>query len=418
MQRSGSRLFATGHSIPGAYAVIASQMGVRDHRLEPLGFDIMSQIIEHCPAEACALARIPGLDAPTLLRSLQQAGSAAELLTLTPAGLRALGWSRKAAAAWAQRSLPRSEADARQLEQLGAIILCADDPRYPSLLRHTPGAPPVLFVRGDPCVLGTVQLAMVGTRHPTALGRQTAEDFAFFCARAGITITSGLARGIDAASHAGALSAQSATIAVLGTSLELSYPAEHAALAETICDTGGALVSELPPGSPPLAWHFPRRNRIISGLSLGTLVVEATRRSGSLSTARLAGEQGRDVFAIPGSIHNPQSQGCHQLLREGATLIDNAATLVTDILKTALNHGLTSPISELAGVGSEREPLDNPAEILLDALGFEPTSVDALIASTGLSSESVASLLLALELEGRIESDISGRYFRVMDQRT
>ena len=186
-------------------------------------------------------------------------------------------------------------------------------------------------------------------------------------------------------------------------------------LAERILAGGGALVSELLPGSPPLAWHFPRRNRIISGLSLGTLVVEATRRSGSLSTARLAGEQGRDVFAIPGSIHNAQSQGCHQLIQQGAALIENAATLVTNLFKSSLNQELTSSLLSSSTSLNERLQLDNPEEMLLDALGYEPTSVDALIASTGLSSESVASLLLALELEGRIESDTSGRYFRVMD---
>jgi DNA processing protein len=208
------------------------------------------------------------------------------------------------------------------------------------------------------------------------------------------------------------------TIAVLGTSLERVYPAEHVELTSRILNGGGALVSELLPDSPPLAWHFPRRNRIISGLSLGTLVVEATRRSGSLTTARLAGEQGREVFAIPGSIHNAQSQGCHQLIQEGAALIDNAAALVTNLLKSPLNQGFTSLEITPSSPSSERLLLDNPAEMLLDALGYEPTGVDALIASTGLSSESVASLLLALELEGRIESDTSGRYFRVMDLRT
>ena len=373
--------------------------------------------------ERCALARVPGLDAATLLRSLQQVGSWTALLKQSAPELKALGWSRKAARVWSARASSnharaQAEADARALEQHGAIILGADDPRYPPLLLNTAGAPVTLFVRGNLDVLVSPQLSMVGTRHPTALGRRTAEDFAYFCARAGLCITSGLARGIDAASHQGALLAGGQTIAVLGTSLDILYPAEHADLAERILAGGGALVSELLPGSPPLAWHFPRRNRIISGLSLGTLVVEATRRSGSLSTARLAGEQGRDVFAIPGSIHNAQSQGCHQLIQQGAALIENAATLVTNLFKSSLNQELTSSLLSSSTSLNERLQLDNPEEMLLDALGYEPTSVDALIASTGLSSESVASLLLALELEGRIESDTSGRYFRVMDLRT
>ena len=368
--------------------------------------------------ERCALARVPGLDAGTLLASLQRLGSWSELLAQTPSDLQALGWSRKAARAWSRQTLAQAEADARLLEQQGAVVLGADDPRYPPLLLNTAGAPVVLFVLGQPATLKSPQLAMVGTRHPTALGRRTAEDFAYFCARAGLGITSGLARGIDAASHQGALLAGGETIAVLGTSLEIRYPSENAGLAERILAQGGALVSELLPGSPPLAWHFPRRNRIISGLTLGTLVVEATRRSGSLSTARLAGEQGRDVFAIPGSIHNAQSQGCHQLIQQGAALIEDAATLVTNLFKSPLNQELISPLIAAPTGPNERLQLDNPEEMLLDALGYEPTSVDALIASTGLSSESVASLLLALELEGRIESDTSGRYFRVMDLRT
>ncbi|MFZ9993706.1 MAG: DNA-processing protein DprA [Steroidobacteraceae bacterium] len=365
--------------------------------------------------EQCALARIPGLDANLLLQALDRCGSWEALLTLAPSDQRALGWPRHTLAVWPDRALAQAEADAKVLQRLGAYVIAADDPRYPTLLRHTGDAPAVLFVLGSVKSLNSPQLAMVGTRHPTALGQQTAEAFAFHCARAGFTITSGLARGIDGASHRGALQAEGITIAVLGTSLELIYPTEHVSLAEQILASGGALVSELPPGSPPRGWHFPRRNRLISGLSLATLVVEATRRSGSLSTARLALEQARDVFAIPGSIHNPQSQGCHYLLQEGAGLIDNAETLVTNLTKSPLNQYVSTPSLPQNTTPCARQLLDNPQEMLLDALGYEPTSVDALIASTGLSSESVASLLLALELEGRIESDTSGRYFRVMD---
>ena len=374
-----------------------------------------AKVAEPPLTEQCALARIPGVDARTLLQALDQCGSWQRLLQLSPREQRVLGWPRRTLAAWANRSLVQAEIDANQLTRLGARAITADAPSYPPLLRHTADAPAVLFLRGSAEILSSPQLAIVGTRHPTALGQQTAEAFAFHCAQAGFTITSGLARGIDGASHRGALRAGGPTIAVLGTGVDLTYPSEHVSLAEQIVAAGGALVSELPPGSAPLGWHFPRRNRLISGLSLGTLVVEATRRSGSLSTARLACEQGREVWAIPGSIHNPQSQGCHDLIQQGAGLVDNAATLVTNLAKSPLNQYVTTPLKTSDGSDRRGMLLDNPAEMLLDALGYEPTSVDALIASTGLSSESVASLLLALELEGRIESDTSGRYFRVMD---
>ncbi|NBO75413.1 MAG: DNA-protecting protein DprA, partial [Gammaproteobacteria bacterium] len=222
----------------------------------------------------------------------------------------------------------------------------------------------------------------------TANGARTARDLAFHFASRGLTITSGLAVGIDAASHGGALAALGSTIAVCATGLDRLYPDAHADLAERIKERG-ALVSEFPPGTPPIARHFVQRNRLISGLSLGVLVVEAAARSGSLTTARHAGEQGREVFAVPGSIHSPQSRGCHQLLRQGAVLVENADDVLREIKNPHLNQIFKNDPVVLQTADDENGRLDNPAEILLDALGFESTSLDALVASTGLSSTSL-----------------------------
>ncbi|MGC1729279.1 MAG: DNA-processing protein DprA, partial [Steroidobacteraceae bacterium] len=219
---------------------------------------------------------------------------------------------------------------------------------------------------------------------------------------------SGLALGIDAASHEGALRGGGATIAVCATGLDRVYPADHAQLAARI-RAGGALVSEFPPGTAPLRGNFPLRNRIISGLSLGTLVVEAGRQSGALITARLALEAGRDVFAIPGSIHSPQSHGCHQLIRDGARLVEAAGDVWTELNIPVRKEPLTSA----AAPADSAPELDKEYEMLLDALGFEPATIDALVARTDLPTESIASMLLILELEGRIQALPGGRYGRV-----
>jgi DNA processing protein len=225
---------------------------------------------------------------------------------------------------------------------------------------------------------------------------------------AGITITSGLALGIDAASHEGALRGGGATVAVCATGLDRVYPTQHAGLAERI-RTSGALLSEFPPGTPPLKMNFPQRNRLISGLSRGTLVVEAARHSGSLVTARRAIEQGRAVFAIPGSIHDPLRGGCHQLIRDGATLVEEPAKVLSS-LKIPL------PDEALVRRRRQRAPpsvMDKGYEMLLDAVGFEPTTVDVLVFRTGLAGESITSMLLVLELEGRIASYPGGRFGRI-----
>ena len=323
--------------------------------------------------------------------------------------------------AWLQRLRGDGDAagierDLRWLEGPGRHLLTAGDPRYPPQLAAIPGCPAALFVRGDPAVLSRPQLAVVGSRLATCAGRETAFEFAARLAAAGLAITSGLAVGIDAAAHRGALSAQGATIAVCGTGLDRVYPDEHFALADEIA-ASGALVSEFPTGTPPLAHHFPRRNRLMSGLARGVLVIEAAARSGSLITARLAGEQGRDVMAIPGSIHNALARGCHRLIKDGAALVET----VEDVLETLGLMVLATPANSGAEPHDQKENpdgrLDSGAEILLNALGFGPTDLDRLVERTGLAAQSVISKLQLLELEGRVESLAGGRYSRTSPRR-
>ena len=365
-------------------------------------------------ADHVLLARIPSLDAARWCALAPQLDSPLELTRLDAATLSQHGLRQAGQRALATFDAERHAADLRALQRHDITLVAAHEQSYPSALRAVPGAPAVLFVRGCLAALQLPQLAMVGSRHPTINGARTARDLAFHFASVGLAITSGLATGIDAASHGGALAAQGVTIAVCGTGLDRLYPEQHAALAERIVQRG-ALVSEFPPGTPPLARHFAQRNRLISGLSVGVLVVEAAARSGSLITARHAGDQGREVFAIPGSIHSPQSRGCHQLLRQGATLVEQAADVLNELHNLNINQILITPLEAPEEAPIRAPRLDNPAEILLDALGFEPTSLDALIASTGLSSVSVASLLLSLEHQGRVASDSAGRYFRILE---
>ena len=284
------------------------------------------------------------------------------------------------------------------------------DPAYPGALRETADAPLALFVVGDPAVLAWPQLAVVGSRSATRGGIENAEAFARELAGRGLAITSGLALGIDGAAHRGALAAGGLTLAVAGTGLDRVYPARHRDLAHAICDGGGALVSEFPPGTPPRPGHFPRRNRIISGMSLGTLVVEAALQSGSLITARQALERGREVFAIPGSIHNPLARGCHALIREGAKLVESADDVLEELGallrrpgQEAVSHGDAPPGSPT---------LDAEHHALLEAMGYDPVSVDLLVARTGQTPQAVASMLLLLELEGHVSSMPGGLFSR------
>ncbi len=295
------------------------------------------------------------------------------------------------------------------LAQPNRHLLTLHDPDYPPLLAEIADPPPILYIQGDARLLCQPQLAIVGSRNPTATGLTNARDFSACLAAAGLTITSGLAIGIDGAAHQGAL-LQGTSIGVTGTGLDRVYPAQHRKLAHELVEQG-ALVSEYPPGTPPKGENFPRRNRIISGLSLGTLVVEATPHSGSLITARLALEQGREVFAIPGSIHNPQARGCHRLIREGAKLIESAQDII-DELGALLGSLISFPHKTSQGPAHSGDEPDPEYARLLDAMGFDPVSADTLIMRTGLTPESVSSMLLLLELDGHVSSAPGGYYCR------
>ena len=286
-----------------------------------------------------------------------------------------------------------------------------DDDLFPPLLREIPDPPVLLFVRGDPAALSLPQLAVVGSRNATPGGRDTARHFAAELGATGFCITSGLARGVDAAAHAGALTAGAPTVAVCGTGPDLVYPATHRRLADRIAEQG-AVLTEFPPGTGPRPAHFPRRNRLISGLAVGVLVVEAGERSGALITARLAASQGREVFAVPGSIHQPLARGCHRLLQQGATL----ATAATDVV--AELGSLLACCAQAVEQNIPRRP--EPAEIavepaairVLDRMGWAPVSVDELVRWTGLTTAELCSMLLNLELAGRVIPLVGGRFQR------
>ncbi len=303
------------------------------------------------------------------------------------------------------------ERDLRWLEGDNRHVLTLHGPGYPSLLKEIADPPPLLFVQGNAAVLELAQLAIVGSRNPTPSGQQTAREFARFLSRAGLAITSGLAAGIDGAAHLGALEGTTPTLAVTGTGLDRVYPSRHRDLAHRIAEQG-ALLSELPPGTPPIPANFPRRNRIISGLSVGTLVVEAAQKSGSLITARLATEQGREVFAIPGSIHNPLARGCHALIRQGAKLVETAADILEELgplLGIRLNTPAEPPPSEAE---SAPRQWDREYRQLMAALDYDPVPVDLLIQRSGLTADAVSSMLLLLELEGFVSAAPGGRYCR------
>ena len=359
------------------------------------------------------LARAPGLHAGQLQEWLAQGPSPIDLTRESHAALAAIGLGQPAIRSLQQ---PDSAAIASDLRWLQAAtnrrLVTWGSAEYPPLLAQIPDAPLVLYIEGDPMALCLPQLAIVGSRNPTALGRDTATRFAQHLAQAGLAITSGLALGIAAAAHRGALHADARTIAVVGRGLDAIYPRENTALAREIVDRQGTLVTDLAIGTPPLQQNFPRRNRILSGLAVGTLVVEAALRSGSLITARLAGDQGREVFAIPGSIHNPMARGCHRLLRQGARLVESVDDIFAEL------EAIIGEISRIAqepppaGADLRAPPLDKEYEILLDALGFEPAGLDDLVVRTGLKAGAVASMLLILELDGRVQQQPGGRFSR------
>jgi len=293
------------------------------------------------------------------------------------------------------------DADINWLQSIDHHILTLHDAAYPNRLKQLSDAPPLLYVRGDIDYLQQPQLAMVGSRNPTAAGRSSAKDFAAHLSNAGITVTSGLADGIDGASHEGALLGIAGTIAVVAHGLDIVYPAKHQQLAQRITENG-AIISEMPIGIQPQRGFFPRRNRLISALALGTLVVEAAQKSGSLITARYAMEQNSEVFAIPGSIHNPMARGCHQLIRQGAKLVETADDILEE-LNISPQFSLPYPQSSTPHISENSKDndltLDPDHQKLLKCLAYEPASIDDLVLRSEFSAAEIASMLLILELE-------------------
>jgi DNA processing protein len=342
--------------------------------------------------------------------ALRTAGTAAALVAKPASELAAFGLK---AAAIHRAHRPARDVIAhwqRWLKEPQRELITLGSPAYPQRLAEIPDPPLALWVRGAHTeLLAAPQVAVVGSRNPTANGRVTAETFAEFFSASGITVTSGLAVGIDAAAHRGALRACGGTVAVLGCGIDTIYPRCNETLAAEIT-ASGVVVSEYPPGTPVRARRFPERNRIIAGLSLGTLVVEAARRSGSLITARHATECGREVFAVPGSIHSPLSRGCHWLLRNGAMLVEESSEVLVELFPLLERESISRPAP--TSVASTR--CDDPMYAkLVKSLGFAPVRVEDLLAGSGLTAAELSSMLLLLELEGHVEALPGGRYCRL-----
>jgi DNA processing protein len=361
------------------------------------------------------LSRTPGLCASTLGAALIQAGSAPALLEAGDSWLESAGISASAREYLRQPAA----ATAAELRWLGASdhhLVPFTDPKYPRLLRELDDRPLALYAAGNLDALGEPSLAAVGSRNPTRPGSDTAFELTRALAERGLTIVSGLAAGIDTAAHRGALTAQGVTIAVLGSGLDIIYPAVNRDLSEAI-RRDGLIVSEFPLGTPPRRTHFPQRNRIIAALAMGILVVEAAHGSGSLITARAAQSLGRPVFAVPGSIYNPLSRGCHELIKRGARLAETADDILSELNYSAFFGRVPKGVRDAAEHHPDASGMDKDHKILLDALGFDPADLDMLIVRTGFKPEAVSSMMLILELEGHVQAAPGGRYSRVANRR-
>ena len=350
------------------------------------------------------------LQSHSLYELLNHFGSADAVLSSSHGKLQNLGICDSAI----QRLLSPDEAaiekDLRWAEKDHHTILCVDDDRYPSQLKSLEHPPYILFVAGDLDYLNQPQLAMVGSRTPTAAGKRTAFDFAKYLSQSGLTITSGLALGIDTACHQGALEGLAGTVAVVANGLDKVYPSSNTKLAQQIVKQG-CVVSESPLGTEPHKGLFPKRNRIISGLSMGTLVVEAAKNSGSLITAKHALQQGREIFAIPGSIHNPLARGCHSLIKQGAKLVETAQDVIEELIPL-VNLSASSHTSAKNDETQTEISLDPAYQRLLESMEYEPASIDELINRSQLGAAEIASMLLILELQGQVISQ-NGQYSRI-----
>ena len=355
------------------------------------------------PQAWLALDLIPGLGGEGLRRLLARFGAPSAVLAQSVSNLSQTVAPAVARAIADGPSAQRLDASLKWLDVESNHLLTLADDDYPSQLLEIADPPPVLYLKGRRELLTRPGLAVVGSRNATPSGLQNAEAFARNLSEAGFTIISGMALGIDAAAHRGGLSAAGGSIAVVGTGLDLIYPARNKALAHELAEKG-LIISEFSLGTPALAKNFPRRNRIISGLSRGVLVVEAALASGSLITARQAGEQGREVFAIPGSIHSPFSRGCHQLIKQGAKLVDEANDILIE-----LHWGGAKPVDR-----APEEQIDTvESDPVLTAMGFDPVSIDALLERLKLPTDQLVARVTELELDGAIASMPGGKYQRL-----
>ncbi len=348
------------------------------------------------------LTLVPGLGGQGLRKLLAQFGLPAQVLAAPASALARVVGEPTAARLLADDRAADVDAALQWAARPGHALVTLADAEYPRALLEIADPPALLYVRGRADLPAGYGIAIVGSRNATAQGLANAETLARALSAAGVTVVSGLALGIDAAAHRGALDGQGSTVGVLGTGIDVAYPARNAELFAALA-TRGAIVSEFPLGTPPVAANFPRRNRLISGLARGVLVVEAALDSGSLITARLAGEQGRDVFAVPGSIHSPLSKGCHALIKQGAKLVESAQDVLGEIA-----------VATQPATASRAAPEESHA--LLRHLGYDPCNVDTLCGRAGLTAEVVSAMLLQLELEGKVASLPGGRFQRVSDR--
>jgi DNA processing protein len=370
-----------------------------------------------------ALMMAPGLSANKRRELLSLIGDIKALKHITSAVAQALKLKRETLDALTKPNQAALDRCNQWLDEPGRSLLSIASPDYPPMLARVSDAPVALLCEGDTQRLHLPCIAIVGSRGGTAGGLDFATSLAREFSASGLTIVSGLALGIDAAAHSGALKGPGSTAAVMATGVDLVYPKQNQKLARAIVEQGGVLLSEMPLATPPLPALFPQRNRIISGLSLGVVVVEANVQSGSLITARMAGEQGREVFAVPGSVHNPMARGCHALIRQGAKLIESAADVLGELgalLQAAANdrqaptrryHTSAAAISP-APADTELAPLEPEDQRILDAMGFDAIAIDQLVERTQHTIPELSSTLLRLELDGYVEALNGARYQR------
>lgn len=377
---------------------------------------------QHLPSSMAVqwllLSLLPRFGLKVRERIAANTGQLTEILTMNPATLRAMGLGSdaiEALLAWQsgdtdQPVVLKVLQIYSQCQQQNIALIGQCHEHYPEALKHIHDAPLLLYGLGDSSLLTQDQIGIVGSRNATRAGLEHARRFAAELSRRGLLVSSGLALGIDGAAHSGALDAGFPTVAVIGCGLDRMYPAQHRKLAHRMIENG-LIVSEYPPGTQARAGFFPKRNRIISGLSRGVLVVEAGVKSGSLITARLALEQGREVFAIPGSVHSPVARGCHQLIRQGARLVETADDVLEE-LGTWWSMQATGSSGETVSTGPDLDGLDHREIAVFEALGYDPQSTDALSQATGLPADQLMQSLLLLELQGLVNS-APGGYLKI-----